>query len=157
MVKVKIKNRKPTTIAYIEHMGKYDEVPYGEYMEKLYMWAKQKKLKPGFKPLSIFHDDPENVPSAQLRSEIGLPIMVKGEPEDNIKVKEIAQMQVAAIKHKGPSEDYPKSYSALSDWISTNGYEVAGPFMEIYTKKPKKVGDKQILFSEIQAPIKKKA
>ena len=75
---------------------------------------------------------------------------------DNIKVKELPAMEVATIKHKGPAEEYQKSYGALREWTEQNSYEWAGPSIEIYSKKPKKVEGKTILYSEIQVPVKRK-
>jgi len=156
MTKVKLKTRKTSTFVYIEHKGAYREIPYENYMEKVFSWSKEKKVRPGFKPMAIFYDDPEKIAPENCKSEIGITIKGKPQSDENIKVKEIPITEVATIKHKGSAEDYPATYKALDDWILKNGYEVTGPFIEIYTKKPKNIGGKTILFSEIQAPIKKK-
>lgn len=156
MTKVKLKARKPVTLAYIEHVGKYDEIPYGDYFLKLYAWSKENKVRPGFKPLSIFYDCPEETAPENLRSEIAIPIKGSAHSDTDIKIKELSGMQVAAIKHKGPAGEYKKTYGLLREWVTQNGYECNGPFIEVYTKKPKNVGGKTILYSEIQAPVKKK-
>jgi effector-binding domain-containing protein len=156
MAKVKLKNRKPSKLVYIEHVGAYDKIPYDEYFNKLFSWAKEKNAKPGFKSLGIFHDNPEKTPPESCKSEIGIPILGNPEPEGEIRVKELPAMNVAVYKHKGPSSEYPQSYGALHQWITQNGYEITGPTLEVYTKKPKVKGDQTILYSEIQMPIKKK-
>ena len=46
MDKIKIQKFKPIKLAYIEHIGKYDEVPYDRYVPRLYEWAKEKKVRP---------------------------------------------------------------------------------------------------------------
>jgi AraC family transcriptional regulator len=156
MVGIKIKTIKPQKLAYIEHTGNYSEIPYDDYYEKLYSWAKEKKVRPGFKALGIFHDDPDKTPPEQCRSEICIPIVGEAESDDKIKVKELPSMEVAQIKHKGSSEEYKNTYHTLNEWITQNGYEWVGPSMEVYTKKPKVAGDATIIQALVQAPIKKK-
>lgn len=156
MTKVKIRSRKPSLFAYIEHRGAHEEIPYEKYIEKVFAWTRKKRAKPRFKPMAVFHDDPEKTPPENCRSEIGFVVRMRADPEDDIKIREIPAMSVATIKHKGPGEDYPKTYKELSDWIVQNGYEITGSFMELYTKKPRTVGGKTILYSEIQVPVKAK-
>jgi AraC family transcriptional regulator len=156
MAGIKVKTLKPQKLAYIEHTGTYGEIPYDKFYDKLYSWAKEKKVRPGMKALGIFHDDPDQIPPERCRSEICIPIYGDVESDEEIKIKELPSMEVAQIKHKGSSEEYKNSYKTLSDWIESNGYELAGPSMEVYTKKPKMAGDKVIIYANIQAPIKKK-
>jgi AraC family transcriptional regulator len=157
MAGIKIKTIKPQKLAYIEHTGNYSEIPYGEYYEKLYSWAKEKKVRPGFKPLGIFHDNPDETPAEQCKSEICIPIVGEVEGDENVKIKELPKMEVAQIKHKGSSKEYQNTYRTLNEWITQNGYEWAGPSMELYSKQPKTKGEETIIQATIQAPIKKKA
>lgn len=46
-------------LAYIEHIGEYSKVPYDKYVPRLFEWAKENKVTPGFKNINVFHDDPE--------------------------------------------------------------------------------------------------
>jgi len=156
MAAVKIKTTKPQKLAYLEHTGDYKTIPYDQYFDKLYTWAKENKVRPGFKPLGIFHDDPEKTPPEKCRSEIGIPIVGDVEPEGEVKIKELPTMEVAEIKHKGSSDQYKETYNILSQWVAQNGYEYAGPPMEVYTKKPKIKGDETIIYANVQVPVKKK-
>jgi effector-binding domain-containing protein len=156
MAGIKIKTIKPQRLAYIEHTGEYSKIPYDQYFERLYAWAKENKVRPGFKTLGIFHDNPEKISAEQCKSEICLPIVGDAEPAEDVKIKDLPAMDVAEIKHKGPSEEYKNTYRTLSDWITQNGYEWAGSSMEVYTKKPKVKGDQTILYATVQAPVKKK-
>jgi len=156
MADVKIKKIKPFKMAYIEHVGSYDEIPFDEYISQLYGWTKEKKVRPGFRTIGIFYDSPEKTSPEKCRSEIGIPITGEVEGGEKIKIKEIPSMDVAVIKHKGPASQYSETYRKITEWIEENGYEWAGPAMEIYTKKPKIVGDERILYATIQVPIKKK-
>ncbi len=156
MKNVEIKERKACKLAYIEHAGAYDSTPFEKYISQLYAWAKEKKVMPGFMPMGIFYDTPSKVPPEKCRSEIAIPIFGKASPKENIKIRELPAMKVAVFKHKAPAKDYPESYRKLSEWIAQNGYEWVGPSIEVYTKKPKAEGGETIIYTHIQAPIKKK-
>lgn len=154
--KIRIKKRKATNLAYIEHTGDYGQIPFEEYMKKLMTWAKENKAKPGWKLTGIYYDDPMKTSPEQCRSEIGIPVRGNPPSGDEVKVKEIPGTEVATLYHKAPAEEYPNSYKTLFDWIAANDYELTGAPMEIYTKKPKVKGGKTIIYSEIQFPVKKK-
>ena len=156
MVKVKIKKRKAGRIAYIEHTGDYGQIPFDEYYDKLYAHAKANKLKPGFKPLAIYFDDPEKTPAEQCRSEVGIPIYGSGQSGDEIKIKELPEMQIAVTKFAAPAEEYPRVYGEIGKWVEENGYCWDGAPIEVYGKKPKMKDGKMIMFSEIQVPVKPK-
>ncbi|MEA2054231.1 MAG: GyrI-like domain-containing protein [Candidatus Thermoplasmatota archaeon] len=156
MGKIKLEKTKPIKFAYIEHVGSYGEIPFNEYIPRLYAWAKEKKVRPGFKTIGIFYDSPEKTPSEECRSEIGIPIKGEANPDEEIKIKELLSMEVATIKHKAPASEYGETYKKLAEWMEENGYEWAGPAVEVYTKKPKVVGNETIIYATVQVPVKKK-
>lgn len=157
MPEVEIKKRGAGKIAYIEHVGDYKNVPWDEYIQQLYSWAKTNKVRPGFQPFGIYYDDPEKTSSEKCRSEIAISFAGAAKMVgEKIKVKDLPAMKVAEIKHKGPSEAFSETYRKVCDWIVQNGYEWAGPSIEVYTKKPKVVEGKRIIYARVQVPIKKK-
>ena len=85
MAKPKLEDRKPTSIAYIEHMGAFDKIPWQQDIEKLYGWAKEQKVMPGFYPIGIYLDDPKSVSLEKCRSQVA--ITFKGEAKENSGVK----------------------------------------------------------------------
>jgi len=156
MVEVKLKKSKAYRVVFIEHLGAYDKVPYGEYFDKLSGWAKQKNLRSAGPPMAAFLDRPEETPPERLRCEVLIPIQGEAKPEGEVKVKEIPSTDVASITHRGPTKDYSKTYEKLNKWVEENGYAYAGPVMEIYLSKPKTVKGETVVFTNIQAPIKRK-
>jgi effector-binding domain-containing protein len=155
MVGVKLESRKPMTIAYIEHVGSYSGIPFGKYMERLYGWAKEKKVMPGFHPLGLFHSDPKTTPPEECRTEIAIPIYGNVKASGDIKIKKLPAMKVATYSHKGPASEYSNSYDKLHSWIRERGYKVSGPAMEVYSKKPEMVKGEMILYAKILIPVKK--
>ncbi len=156
MEKVRVEKTKSMKLAYIEHVGAYDRVPWDDYMAKLFSWAKEHKVRPGFKSVGIYYDNPEHTSPEQCRSDIAIPIKGDASPDGDIKVKEVPVMEVAVTKHKGPASQIGETYAGINKWIEENGYEWAGPSMEIYGKKPKVVGNEVILHVAIQVPVRKK-
>jgi len=155
MADVEIKNRDTCRIAYVEHAGAYDKIPFEKYISELYAWAKRMKVMPGFLPFAIY-DVPQVTSPGKRRSEIAITFKGNGQPDGNIKVKELLAMRVAVLKYKGPSKGFAESYGKLTEWITKNGYEWTGPAIEIYTKKPKVVAGETLIYAHIQAPIRQK-
>ena len=153
MTKIKIKKRKPTKIAYIEHTGDYSSIPYDEDISKLYSYAKKNKLRPGFKPFAIYPDDPKEGDWEHIRTRVAISINKFSESSEDISVSELPQMEYATMKFTGSSDEYQDAYNNLWEWIEEHGYKVNGAPLEIWGKKPKIKEGKSIISSEIQAPI----
>jgi DNA gyrase inhibitor GyrI len=156
MDKIKIEKTKPIKLAYIEHFGEYSKVPYGDYVPRLYEWAKENKVRPGFKNVNVFHDNPEEVDPSKCRSWIGIPIKSEAKGDNEVKIEDLPAMDVAVVKFKGPSRELKNTYKEIGEWMDENGYDWNGPCLEVCSKKPKEVNGELYLFTTIQVPIKKK-
>lgn len=156
MEKIKIKTMKPLKLAYIEHIGEYSQVPYNTYVPKLFQWAKQNKIRPGFKNINVFYDDPEEKTPSECKSWIGIPIHGDAKSDDEIQIKDFPELQVATHKFKGPASKYKQAYEHIKEWMDEYGYEWDGPSFEVCSKKPKEVNGELLLYTTIQIPIKKK-
>lgn len=152
----KIESRKATDVAYIEHKGPYDKVPWEEYMHRLYGWAKDQKVMPGFYPFAVYLDAPGNVPPEKLRSEIAITFKGKAAAKGGVRTKKLPAMKVASISHKGPGSEFKNTYAKLDEWKASKGYVRAGPPIEVYTKKPEVVNGVTILYAKVMMPVKKK-
>jgi effector-binding domain-containing protein len=156
MVNPKLESRKAMSIAYIEHKGAYGEVPWEEYMHRLYGWAKGQKVMPGFFPMSICYDNPAEVAPSKCRSDIAISFKGKAKATPGIKIRKVPAMKVAAYSHKGPASEYANSYAKIGSWIEEKGYRTSGAPIEIYSKKPEVVKGVTILYAKIMIPVKKK-
>jgi effector-binding domain-containing protein len=152
----KLESRKATSIVYIEHTGPYDQVPWDEYMHRLYGWAKEQKVMPGFYPMAICHDNPVEVAQEKCRSDIAISFKGKAKATSGLKIKQLPAMKVASISHKGPGSEFGSTYGKLHDFIAEKGYELSGPPMEIYSKKPEVVKGLTIIYAKVMMPVKKK-
>lgn len=151
--KIKVKNKKPRTIAYIQYEGEYKDIPYEDYIDRLYSWSKKKRLGPGMRPMSIYLDEPDKKPKSKVRIDIAIPIRKKISGEGKIEVRDLPATKVATMKFKGSSEEYEKAYSDLWHWIKEKNFKISGAPIEYYLSKPKMVKGKQIIKSRIEIPI----
>jgi DNA gyrase inhibitor GyrI len=156
MSKVKIEKRKPVTIAFKRYTGPYGEIPFDSYIGRLYGWAKENKVRPGFYPMAVFHDDPKTTPPERCRTDIAIAVGGSPKGDDEVGIRRMPAMTVAAISHKGCGEEYAGTYGELERWVEQNGYDWDGPPIEIYTRKPKTVDGKVIIQAKVMAPVKKK-
>jgi AraC family transcriptional regulator len=156
MANIKLESRKAANLAYIEHQGPYDSVPWEGYIERLYGWAKEQKVMPGFYPMGIYFDEPEKTPPEQCRSHIGITFKGRAKERAGVKTRKMPIMKVAAISHKGPSSEFKNTYAALTEWIGKKGFKVSGPAIEVYSKKPEVVGGVTILYAKVMMPVTKK-
>jgi AraC family transcriptional regulator len=152
----KFETRKEASIAYIEHRGPYDKVPWETYIERLYGWVKDQKVMPGFYPMGIYYDKPDTVPAERLRSDIAITFKGKANEKEGIKICTLPEMKVAAVSFKGPGTEFKTVYANLGKWIDEKGYEPSGPPIEIYSKKPEIVKGVTIIYTKVMMPVKKK-
>lgn len=152
----KIESRDAANLAYIEHLGPYGEVPWGEYIPRLYGWAKEQKVMPGFYPMGIYYDNPDATSPSECRSDIAITFKGEAKEGSGVKIRKIPAMTVATVSHKGPGSEFKNTYAKLMTWYEGKGYEMSGPPMEIYSKKPEVVDGVTILYAKVMIPVKKK-
>jgi effector-binding domain-containing protein len=152
----KLEERKASNLAYLEHKGPFDKIPWQEYIEKLYGWAKEQKVMPGFYPMGIYLDSPRVVPGEECRTEIAITFKGEAKERSGVKIRLLPAMTVATVSHKGPGSEFQKTYGILMEWMERKGLELSGPPMEIYSKQPEVVGGETIVYAKIMMPVKKK-
>ena len=156
MVGPRLEERKASHLAYLEHKGPFNKIPWQESIEKLYGWAKEQKVMPGFYPMAIYLDDPKTAPPEECRTQIAITFKGEAKEKSGVKICQLPDMKVASLSHKGPGSDFQKTYGILFEWIQKKGLELSGLPIEIYSKKPEIVDGKTILYAKIMMPVKKK-
>ncbi|MGQ9587917.1 MAG: AraC family transcriptional regulator [Thermoplasmata archaeon] len=151
-----MESRKASNIAYIEHLGPYDKVPWDEYMERLYGWAREQKVMPAFYPMAIYYSDPEESAPEERKSEIAITFEGKAKEQAGVKIKKLPAMKVVSISHRGPGSEFKNTYASLDKWMVEKGYVCADIPIEIYTRKPKVAGGVTVLHAKVMMPVKKK-
>jgi len=156
VAEVEVRRREACKVAYIQHIGDYDTIPFDVYLSELHAWVGKAKVMPGALPLALFYDSPQVTPPGRRRVEIAITFEGQAKPEGRIRIRELPAMEVAVIRHGGPSAEYPATYRKLTEWIASNGYEWDGPAIEVYTRQPRVVARKTVIHAVVQAPVRKK-
>jgi AraC family transcriptional regulator len=132
-MKVGIIDRKPTSIAYLRHVGPYGQ-PIGEFwQQEVYPWMVSAGLI-GRPRYGISHDDPNVTTPAQCRYDAGCEIpddfMAAGNAHRTI----IPGGKYAALSFKGTVADFEPAWDALlRDWLPSSGLQLdSRPMFEYY-------------------------
>ena len=150
---VQIKDQTIFAYAYLDCVGPFAQIPQ-KMMEFMGAFFKQ-GLKPAGGPFAIYFNDPRQVPEAELKWLIGMPIAPGAAPVEPLKKGEFNHPKVAACLHVGPYDKVGETYAKMMTFIDQNGWKVAGPAMEKYVDNPQMVAPEK-LRTELVLPVEKK-
>jgi len=124
---VRIETLKPMKVAFLRHVGPYDDEGVGRIWQKLCAWAAQHGLLGGgAKLIGISHDNPHVTPAEKLRYDACIATDQPFEPEGDIGTRVIPGGEYAVTTHRGPYEKLPETYALLyGDWMPKSGREPA--------------------------------
>lgn len=129
-----------------------DQVPayLGPAYSKVYDYLRKQDAKDGI-CLALWHSPADVYENEDAEAAVQIDRSLPG--TDQVKVYELPPTQVASVVHQGNFEDFTQGHAALLEWIDANGYEIVGPYREIYIKHDKRhLNDTT---TEIQFPIAK--
>jgi DNA-binding transcriptional MerR regulator len=130
-----------------------DQVPQylgSAYME-VYDYVHQQGAKDTGPCFALWHSPSDVYENEDAEAIVPIDRPLKG--TDRVRVYELASTQVAAVVHQGKFEDFTQGHAALLEWIDANGYQIAGPYREIYIKHDKSESSDST--TEIQFPVEK--
>lgn len=115
------------------------------------VYINQHKAKRAAPTIAVWHSSHEAVSDED--AEAAIPIDREIPASDRIAVYELPEVYVASVVHQGNFDDFGKGYEAVLAWIKTNGYQINGPYREVYLKHNNdELGDTA---TEIQFPVEK--
>lgn len=130
-----------------------DQVP--QYLDAAYMEVYSyiheqgaKKTGPHF---TLWHSPSDVYENEDTEAIVPIDRPLKG--TDRVKVYELPSTQVAAVVHQGNFEEFQQGHAAILEWIDANGYQIAGPYREIYIKHDK--GELSDSTTEVQFAVEK--
>ena len=154
MHKVEIRELDQMTLVGLHHKGAYMDI--GIAFEKLGAWGqKQGLFGPGNASMALYYDDPDLVPTAELRSFAGMleihPVELSA-PFERITVE---PGKFAVMQFKGPYSELSTAYNWLyGTWLEGANVELRdAPCMEDYLNNPRLVAPSELL-TDIFMPIK---
>ena len=126
-----------TAFAYcaIEMTGSYDQ--HEAAFEKLYQEAMNQGIYGGM-PFGIYWNSPANTPVEQLNWDVGFVLSPGTAPKPPLTIKKWDFTTMASLKYRGMfgGVDMDQAYGRLFKWIGENGYQAAGPMMEVFLNSP---------------------
>ncbi len=86
--------------------------------------------------------------------EVGFPISDDLPETEQVKMQTIPTVEtMACAVHVGPYSEFDQAYTAIMEWIETNGYQVGGPNREVYLQHDENNPAGNV--TEIQFPVAK--
>jgi AraC family transcriptional regulator len=150
---VKTKKFPPIKVAYIRHIGPYEQTE--AVWRRLMQWAGPKGLLgPGTLFLGYCHDNPESTPPAEIRYDACVSVEQDVEPEGEVCVQVIPEGEYAVAVHRGPYSGLCEVYKFLyHEWPGTSGrvLKQESPF-EIYYNNPETTPEADLL-TEVCVPL----
>ena len=148
-----------TAFAYcaLEMKGSYEqhEAAFGG----LYGEAAKQGIAGGM-PFGIYWNSPVDTPVEKLSWDVGFMMPPGKTPQDPLKLKKWDYTTMASLKYRGlfGGEEMNAAYGAVYTWIGENGYQPAGPMMEMFLNMPSP-DENGVLYGaiEIIVPIAKAA
>jgi DNA-binding transcriptional MerR regulator len=105
----------------------------------------------------IWHDDSyqeADIDAEALVYVSGLSVNAANHTQAGIKIYDLPATKMASVIHHGAYNTLPRAYDALTRWLASSGYEIAGPNRELYLQyaMPARSDDDSYV-TEIQFPI----
>ena len=132
-MKVEIVERKPTPIAYLRHVGSYDESLSVFWQTEVYPWMVSSGLL-GQPRYGISHDDPKVTAPEQCRYDAGCEIQPNFIATGKAHKTTIPGGRYAALDFKGVAAQFESAWdSLLRDWLPSSGMQLdSRPMFEYY-------------------------
>jgi AraC family transcriptional regulator len=153
VMKVEIVNLKPRKVAFVRHVGPYDQC--GAAWEKLCGWAGPAGLLgPEAVMLGLCHDDPEVTEAENIRYDACTPVSPEVKPAGEVGVQEVAGGDYAKALHQGPYDQLKDTYAwVCGQWLPEMNREMRNlPSIEVYLNDHEQTPPEELLV-EVYIPL----
>lgn len=155
-VDVQIKKRDGAHVAFVRHVGPYNEV--GEAWKDLMKWGWSKMMFGKPETFALCHDDPEVTPPEQVRYDACMVVDEKTKPKGAVQMRDIPGGTYAVCVHEGSYEGIGRTYAALCAAVADGPiggrrWQLAEPpSIETYLNDPRKTKPED-LRTEVWMPV----
>jgi AraC family transcriptional regulator len=126
-----------TAFAYValEMKGSYDQ--HEAAFTRLYEEAMNQGIYGGL-PFGVYWNSPGDTPVEQLRWDVGFAAPSGEAPKAPLTLKKWDFTKMASLKYRGVfgGAEMEHAYERVYQWIAENGYQPAGPMMEVFLNTP---------------------
>ncbi|MFC1794961.1 GyrI-like domain-containing protein [Planctomycetota bacterium] len=155
-MKVEIKNIEKMRVAFVRHVGPYDQV--GKAWDHLCMYlGKAGYLGSGSQFAGICYDDPDVTAPEKIRYDACITVDESFEPEGDVAVQIIGGGEYAVTTHFGPYNKLGLTYNKLfGQWLLQSDRRLRSePCIEFYLNDPEGTEPEDLL-TDICLPLKPK-
>ncbi len=125
----KVVTTEPVHAVVLPMKGSYAQ--HQEAFERLGAYLAGRGISPTGAPFGRYFSDPA-VGEANLVWEVGFDVPAGVKVEPPFEVKEIPASLSVIHVHRGSYDDLASAWPKLVQWVSANGYQVAGPATQVY-------------------------
>jgi len=152
-MEIRIENRKPQRVAYVRHIGPYQECDKAWRMLEA-LAGKYGLFKSGVQCLGIGHANPDVTPAEKLRYDACVTVDDQFQPVEGLAVQELPGGEYAVATLRGAYAQLPDAYRWIFyDWLPKSGRKVRqGPCFEIYVTDPRTTPEADSI-TEICVPL----
>ncbi len=150
---VTVKTLDPIRVAFVRHMGPYNEV--GKAWETVCMYlGKEGLLGSDAKFIGVCYDNPEVTPVDKIRYDACVTVGPDFQGEGPVGVQVLAGGAYAVTTHEGPYSKLNETYARLyGQWLPQSTYDLRSePSLEFYLNDPNSTQPKDLL-TDIHTPI----
>jgi AraC family transcriptional regulator len=155
-MEVRIEKLEPMTLAFIRHVGPYDDGGVERTWEKLRAWAGARGLLgPRTWKVGISHDNPHVTPADKLRYDACVTVDPGFRPEGEVGVQTLPGGEYAVVTHEGQFERMHETYAFLyGEWLPKSGREAAdSPGFTVHHNSPRDTPP-EALVTDIYLPLR---
>ena len=122
----------------------------GSMFGEVFGHIQQNGQRPAGKPFALYH----SMDGDSVDLECGIPVNTPVPGTNRVRAGELPAGTVATVTHVGPYDNLPQTWSALTDWMSSQGLEPAGAPWEVYVTDPGEVADQSKWRTDIYFPVR---
>ncbi|MCY3748294.1 MAG: GyrI-like domain-containing protein [Chloroflexi bacterium] len=122
----------------------------GSLFGEVYGYIQESGEQPTGMPFSRYH----SMDGATVDLECGMPVASPMDGKGRVEAGELPAGTVATVTHLGPYNNLPQSWSALTEWMGSQGLEPAGAPWEVYVTDPGAEPDQSKWRTDIFFPVR---
>ena len=122
----------------------------GSLFGEVYGYIQQSGQQPAGMPFSRYH----SMDGGSVDLECGMPVASAIEGKGRIQTGELPAGTAATVSHFGPYDNLAQTWSALTEWMETQGLQPAGAPWEVYVTDPGAEADTSKWQTDIYFPVR---